>query len=165
MKGLVSFLLIFSLVFFPTGILLAQPISSKVHDLYKQSVAYPEKFDSSIELLEASGLMKEEILSCLVPLREKYFQLAKVTIDQCKTAHGGNPQKEWECLKNDPSASLAYWADGMIQVIKDEKKWVNTYTGSNMVTAKALSEQIQGGAWVEQIRLVMPVIKNMITCP
>ena len=165
MKSFQTLTIILIMAFCPIDRLLAQTTSSKLHDLYFQSISYPEEFDSSLELLEASGLLKNEMLSCLGPLKEKYFQLARVTIDQCKRAHGGYPQREWECLKSDPSASLAYWADGMIQVIKDDKKWVNTYTGKNMLMSKNLAEQIQPGSWVQIIKMGMPIVKKMISCP
>jgi hypothetical protein len=165
MKWLWSFLLIFNMVLFPPGTVLAQTTSSKVHDLYYQSVAYPDSFDFSFELLEASGLLKNEMLSCLIPLREYYFQLARVTIDQCEGAHGGDPQGLWECLRNDPSASLAYWANDMIQVIEDDSIWVNTYTGRNMLMANGLAEQIQPGSWVQIITIGMPIVRQMISCP
>lgn len=165
MKSFQTLTIILIMAFCPINMLLAQPASGKLHDLYFQSISYPEEFDFSPELLEASGLLKNEMLSCLVPLREKYFQLARVTIDQCKNAHGGNPQREWECLKNDPSASLAYWADGMIQVIRDDKKWANTYTGQNMLISKNLAERIQPGSWVQMIKMGMLPIQQMISCP
>jgi hypothetical protein len=158
-------MILFIMAFYPVDILVAQTINSKVLDLYYQSVAFPEDFESSYELMEASGLLKKEMISCLVPLKEKYFKLASAAIEQCKKAHAGNPNAEFECLKHDPSASLAYWADGMIQVINDKKEWVNTFTGSNMLMAKTLSERIQPGIWVEGIKMGMPIIKQKITCP
>jgi hypothetical protein len=153
------------LVLLPTDVLLAQGISGKVHDLYYQSVAFPEDFDTSIELLEASGMLRAEMLACLVPLRDRHFQLAQVAMKQCERAFGGDPQGKWECLKSDPNASLVYWADGMIQVINGRRDWVNTFTGSNMVTAKRLAARIQYGAWVSMVQMGMPLIRQMIQCP
>ena len=164
MKWVGSFLLIFNMVFFFTGTVLAQTTSSKVHDLYYKSVAFPDEFDSSFELLEAWGLMKQEMISCLVPLKDKYFKLASVTIEQCEIAHPVDSKAKWRCLKKDPSASLAYWANDMIQVIEDDREWVNTYTGKNMLMGKHLAEQFQR-SWVQMIKMGMPTIKQMISCP
>jgi len=143
--------------------LFGQPVSTKVKDLYFQSVAFPEEFDTSFELLEASGHSKTEILACLIYLRATNYQMAQAVINQCETAHGGDPNAKWQCLKDDQSASMAYWADGMIRVIKDGQSWTGTYTGRNMSTAKALSERIQPGSWVDGIRMTMPMIS--FACP
>lgn len=165
MKTFQTLTIILVMVFCPINTLLAQPISGKLHELYFQSTAYPEEFDSSLELLEASGLLRSKVLSCLGSLRERYFQLAKVTIEQCKAAHGGDPRGEWECLKSDPNASLGYWADSMVQVIRDDRNWASTHTGQNMLMSKNLAERIQPGSWVQMIQAGMQPIRQMISCP
>lgn len=145
--------------------LFGQQESQNVVGLYFQSVAFPEEFDTSFELLEASGESKNEILTCLVSLRDTYFPIAQVAIQQCDAAHGGNPDAHWECINNDQNAPMAYWAVGMIRVINEEQSWTGTYTGRNMSMAKALSESIAPGSWVEGIKMAMPMIQQQITCP
>lgn len=157
-------LLISTLMVYPVGTLHAQDNSSNVVSLYFASVAYPEDFDTSFELLEAT--VDESIQSCVVRIRNTYFQLAKITMDQCKAAHGGDPNMEWKCLKDDPSASLAKWAEGMVQLIRKEtSSWRNTFTGSNMLMAKRLAGQISPGSWVQMVKMGMPYIRQMIICP
>jgi len=155
---------VFFLVLSSIDTLSAQDTSSKVHDLYFESIAYPENFDDSFALLEASG--DRRIQSCLVALRDTSFQLARAAIDQCRRAHGGNPQREWKCLKSDPNASMYFWAKGLVQLISGEiTSWRNTFTGGNMLTAKTLAEQMQQGSWVQMIQMGMPMIRRTISCP
>ncbi|MFT6895853.1 MAG: hypothetical protein ACJA13_000250 [Paraglaciecola sp.] len=68
-------------------------------------------------------------------------------------------------MKNDPSASLAYWSDGMIQAVRDDKEWAKTYTVQNMLMSKNLAERIERGSWVRIIKMGMPRMQQMIHCP
>ena len=101
---------------YPFNFLHAQTTANTVHQLYFQSVAFPEEFDYSPELLEAAGLMKNEVMGCLVSLRNNYYQLAQAAIRQCEDAYPGNPEGHWQCIKDDTNASMAYWSNGMIGV-------------------------------------------------
>ncbi|MFT6895854.1 MAG: hypothetical protein ACJA13_000251 [Paraglaciecola sp.] len=69
MKSFRTLVIILITTLCTTNRALAQMISNNVHALYFQSIAYPEEFDFSPELLEASGLLKKQILSCLIPLK------------------------------------------------------------------------------------------------
>jgi hypothetical protein len=163
-KWLGSFGLVVTLVIFLVGTLLGQTTSNMVHNLYFQSVAYPENFYSSTELTQASGPQRNQILPCLISIRDTYFQLAREAIEQCRSAHG-NSEWYYKCLKDDPSASTWLWANDMILVVSGERKWVNTITGSNMVIAKRLAEQMQPGIWVPSIQQAMPLARQMLLCP
>jgi hypothetical protein len=143
----------------------AQNVSTKLHDLYFQSIAYPENFDTSFELLEASGALKNEARPCLIYLKDGYFQLGQAAIKHCENTHGGDTASVWECKKNDPNASMFIWARDMVQVLDGNVKWTDTLMGSNMLTAKSTLELFQPGLWAQGVQWGMPALRQMIVCP
>lgn len=158
-----GFVLIVIVSIFYVNSLHAQDTSSTVRNLYFVSVAHPESFDDSLDL-DLAKLNPQGPLVCLDAIQSTYYALAKAVIDHCQNAYGAGTKKEWECIKDDQNASLAYWANGMISVVNEDKSWVNTFTGSNMLIAKAIAEQIQHGFWVETVKMSMPIIQKMISC-
>ena len=133
-----------------------------LHYLYFSSLAYPENFDASVELLEASG-RKEEIHKCLVPLRTRYRSLGQTNIRQCERIV--DPEGRWDCIKKNSSSTMFYWLYDIALLLDDKvESWLQTLTGGRMYRAKQLMEAIQPGTWVQSIKFGMPLVKRMIYC-
>lgn len=148
------------------SVVFSQNAAESINNLYFVSVAYPESFDDSADLFVAVVEERAMILGCLAPLRNTYMAMGAAAIEQCQSAHGAGTEAYWNCIKNDPSASMAFWANDLALLL-DEKvnSWLDTHTGQTMMTAKQLMEAFQPGLWVQSIQAGMPMIRQMIVCP
>lgn len=145
-------LLLFGLL---VSVALAKSGADTVLALYTESYTNPESFGSSDILQRARG--ERATRQCLGMLNTRLREVASARMDVCGRMPAG-----FQCLNQDPNASLGVWANNMTFVVNNQVTWSDTYIGTTLTFAKRMMESLAPGLWGTATRASVPFVRQIV---
>ena len=140
----------------PTGPAQAQTQQDLLWQVYFQSMAYPEKFDTFVK--ENPSLSAQPFRRCIDEATQNLIGPANAHDEQCPKW----PEKDrFECSDANKFTKMIVWLQGVKLVVSKKARWNQTTSGQNAFIGK---EYIFGDQQVDLIRGLVPAIKEYINC-